>query len=113
MKLKIFIYPLLFLFLFYSYQAQQTVDKEFTAMKIDTPPTIDGVLDEAIWQKAQVLTDFAQYFPSDSEIAEHQTYIQAAYTDTHLYISIKAENPDNNFVASTLKRDFLERKTIT
>jgi hypothetical protein len=86
--------------------AQQTVDKEFTAKKIDTPPTIDGVLDEAIWKEAQVLTNFSQYFPSDSEIAEHQTYIQAAYTDTHLYISIKAENPDNNFVASTLKRDF-------
>ena len=107
MKLKKFYLPFAF-FAMYSavVHAQQTVDKEFTAQKIDTPPKIDGVLDEAIWEKAQVLTDFAQYFPSDSEIAEHQTYIQAAYTDTHLYISIKADNPDNNFIASTLKRDF-------
>ena len=87
-------------------QAQQTVNKEFLAKKISTAPTIDGVLDEEVWKEAQVLTDFSQYFPSDSQPAEHQTYIQAAYTDTHLYIAIKADNPDNNFIASSLKRDF-------
>ena len=66
----------------------------------------DGDLSDAIWRTAEKTTAFWQYFPTDSISAKYQTTIQIAYTETTLYVAIKAEAVDDNFVVTSLRRDF-------
>ena len=63
-------------------------------------------MSEPIWKTAQKTTDFWQYFPSDSIAAKYQTTVQIAYDDTALYVGIKAEAINNDFVITSLRRDF-------
>lgn len=58
--------------------AQQSLT-QVKAKFIDQPITVDGVLDEDIWQEISPVSDFWQYFPADSIKAEYQTSIQIAY----------------------------------
>jgi len=67
---------------------------------------LDGELNEAVWQTADVADDFWQFFPQDSVKAKHATEVRVVYNETTLYVGIKAEAPDNDFVVTSLKRDF-------
>ena len=72
----------------------------------NTPPVIDGNLDDAAWKKAELLSDFRQNFPTDTLPAQHPTDIKFLFDDTYLYIAIRAQSSGDNFVARSLKRDF-------
>ena len=39
--------------------------KSFRAIRVADAPVMDGVLDDAVWQEAQVVTDFHQSRPGD------------------------------------------------
>ena len=72
----------------------------------NTPPVIDGNLDDEAWKKAKLLSDFRQNFPTDTLPAQHPTDIKFLFDDTYLYIAIRAQSSGDNFVARSLKRDF-------
>ena len=74
----------------------------FTNQKI----TPDGVLDEPVWQEAQVLSEFWQQFPADSVRAEGQTEVQMAYDNEFLYVAIVNKALHENFIIQSLRRDF-------
>jgi hypothetical protein len=67
---------------------------------------IDGKLDEEAWQKAEVLKNFRQYFPSDSGLAVNDTEIRMFYDDKNLYISAKMYSKAKNYIIPSLRRDF-------
>ncbi|MEF8810572.1 MAG: hypothetical protein V5A47_06600, partial [Bacteroidales bacterium] len=46
--------------------AQSTENKVLNAVKNGEPPKINGILDDPIWEKAPVATDFTQYEPYNS-----------------------------------------------
>jgi Domain of unknown function (DUF5916)/Carbohydrate family 9 binding domain-like len=85
--------------------AQETT-RAITVKYITEKITIDGVLDEAIWQKADKTADFWQFFPRDSVKSVNNTEIKMLYNDNTLYVGIKAETIDKNFVVTSLRRDF-------
>ncbi len=78
---------------------------------------IDGVLDEDVWQQADKMDDFMQYFPTDSVAARGQSEIQMTYDDDFLYISVKCYSKGNDWVVNSLKRDYrgggIDNMTIT
>lgn len=80
--------------------------KSVTAKYIEGTIILDGVMDEPIWQTAEVAGDFQQFFPSDQVVAEYPTQIRVLQSDTHLYVGIYAEKPPGDYVVSTLRRDF-------
>ena len=84
----------------------QTTPKSVTARYIDAPINLDGVLDEAVWETAEVAGDFQQFFPSDQVPAEYPTEVKVLFSDTHLYVGIYARKAPGDYVVSTLKRDF-------
>ena len=90
---------------FYNGIAQKTNQKLY-AKYLSGVIELDGELSEPIWQVAQKTTDFWQYFPSDSIAAKYQTTIQITYDEIALYIGIKANAVNNNFIVSSLRRDF-------
>lgn len=67
---------------------------------------LDGILDENTWKKPQPATDFWQYFPSDTVLAEKQTEIYFLYDDVNLYIGIRCHSAGPNYTVTSLKRDF-------
>ncbi len=80
--------------------------KTLTAKFISEDIQLDGVLDEAVWQSAETTDSFWQYFPADSTLATYQTEVRILYNDNTLYVGIRAESDGNDYVVSTLKRDF-------
>jgi TolB-like protein len=60
-----------------------------------TPPTVDGLLDDAVWGNAARITEFVQRQPIDGAPATEDTDVYIAYDDTNLYLAFHAkyDNP--------------------
>lgn len=84
----------------------QDQPKDLLAKYISEPITLDGRLNEAVWQQADSTHSFWQFFPTDTVLAEHQTTVRVVYDDEVLYLSIHAEAPSDDYVVSTLQRDY-------
>ncbi len=69
------------------------------AVKIETPPRLDGKLDEAFWRQAEPLGDFYLYKDPGQRRAD-DTEVRLAYDDTWLYIGLKCDNPLQHLVAA-------------
>lgn len=67
---------------------------------------LDGKLDEPGWQSAAKGNDFWQFFPTDSGVSINPTEFRLLYDDYFLYIGISAEVKSNNYVVTSLRRDF-------
>ncbi len=80
--------------------------KQAFAKHITDSPIIDGYLDEDIWKEATPLQNFTQNFPTDTLPAKHQTMVKFLYDDQFLYIGIVAKSSGEDFVVSSLRRDF-------
>ena len=78
--------------------------------RVDAPAaivTIDGVMDEAVWQQAVRLTDFSQYSPVDGRPADDPTEVFVFYSPTTLYFGIKARAAAGSVHATLANRDSL------
>lgn len=95
------------LFLFVaSLTIAQNSDKNFNVKQTQEKFVIDGVLDETAWESAESIGDFQQYFPADNVLAEYQTDIRMLVDKETLYVGIKVYTPGNDYVISSLERDF-------
>ena len=70
------------------------------------PPTIDGLLDEAVWRTAARIEAFTQQEPSDGEPATERTEVQLLYDANALYIAVHAYDSDPaGVIATEMRRD--------
>ncbi len=77
-----------------------------TPPRIPDPPRIDGVLDEAVWKKALVISDFIQRLPREGAVPTERTEMRILYTQTDLYLGFRAyDSRPDKIVATVLKRD--------
>jgi hypothetical protein len=63
-------------------------DYRLRATKISQPVSIDGVLDEEIWSRADKTTPFFRIQPIDTGYAKAQTEVMVAYDDANIYFGI-------------------------
>lgn len=63
--------------------------KEYTTTKLTTPPKVDGVLDDAIWNTLPELGNFTMFDPGDGtpEPDTHKTKVKIGYTDDAIYVA--------------------------
>ena len=61
--------------------------KRMEAVRTVTPPVIDGILDEAVWQQANIAGDFVQYSPYGGKKASFKTEVRLLYDDEAIYIA--------------------------
>lgn len=87
----------------------QELSPVFQAKFIQEEIEIDGLLDEAVWNTAESSVSFTQFFPTDSRPAEYPTTFKILYSETALYIGIRAETRELNPVISSLRRDYSSR----
>src|ERR1043165_7363701 len=76
-----------------------------TVPRFDTPPVIDGKLDEEVWQKAAVLKDFYQIQPGDNTPPSKPTEVLIGFDPQFLYIAFKATDEPDKVRATVAKRD--------
>ncbi|MEZ4797454.1 MAG: DUF5916 domain-containing protein [Flavobacteriaceae bacterium] len=70
------------------------------------PITVDAVLDEAIWSEAEPATNFWQHFPTDSLQAKQQAEIKMLFDDRNLYVGMKVNSANDQYIIPSLRRDF-------
>ena len=95
---------LIFSLFFNQIFSQNKVDStyvRFTNQKI----IIDGIDDEIDWEKAELKSDFWQWFPTDSIKALKQTEIKFLYDLNNIYAFIKCYESEDESIISSLRRD--------
>lgn len=79
---------------------ETAVVKQFQVARVSTPPVIDGVLDEAVWQQAQVITDFHQTRPGDGTLTSERTEVYVLYDDDAMYIGARMYDSEPHLIAA-------------
>lgn len=74
-----------------------------TAIKTDAAPKVDGVLDEPVWQRSDVLTDFVVW--GGSTPADRVTKVRVCYEGTNLYIGLECLQDTSKLVVQSAPRD--------
>ena len=69
-----------------------------------TPPKIDGVLDDEIWQTAPIATDFVQKDPTEGQPASERTTVQIAYDEEALYVAARCYDREPDKITAPLVR---------
>jgi hypothetical protein len=72
---------------------------------IDATLTMDGKLDEPVWQSAARLTGFSMYRPVDQQAAPDSTEILVWYSAAALHIGVRAFEPHGAVRATLADRD--------
>jgi hypothetical protein len=75
-------------------------------VRASQPPSIDGRLDDAVWQVATPLpqTDWLTYNPLNGDHIQQRTEVRVAYDDRYLYFAFRCIDPEPGKVRGTLSR---------
>jgi hypothetical protein len=81
-----------------------TTLKSFQIVRTSTPPTIDGVLDDAVWSSAAVVSDFQQSSPIEGAEPTERTEIYLLFDDDAIYIAGRFwDSEPDQIAAGTLR----------
>lgn len=73
--------------------------------KLETPPVIDGKLDDAVWENAALFGDFLQTQPGDNVKPAHPTEFMMAYDAKNLYLAFRVKQDRDKVRATVSRRD--------
>jgi hypothetical protein len=80
--------------------------REAAALKIDVPIKVDGLLEEAPWGRAPVLSDFLQFQPERGAAASVRTSVWVLYDGEAVYFGFECADPETDRIAARItKRD--------
>ncbi len=77
------------------------------AIPLGQPLRLDGVLDEAVYQEVQSISDFIQSLPKEGTEPTERTEIWVMFDKTHIYIGGRVWDsaPPERWVANDMRRD--------
>ncbi len=76
------------------------------AVRTETPPVIDGIINDSVWNKAIPISDFLQQEPIPGTNPTEKTVVRILYDDKNLYVSFMCyDNEPNKIIARELKLD--------
>ena len=84
----------LFLLLHCLLKTTLIAEVRFQPLKTTTPPTIDGNLDDAVWQSVQKVTGFKTFQPDYGKDMSVNTDAYLAYDEENLYFAFKCYEPE-------------------
>jgi len=98
----------LILFLTSPLTAATKPEHVMSAVRIEGPITIDGILNEPEWELAQPATDFIQRLPHTGQPATERTEVRLIYDDVNLYVGVYAFDSlgKKGITIKDIKRDF-------
>jgi hypothetical protein len=75
------------------------------AARTDQPPTIDGDVRDAAWQRATPTTAFTQKFPDEAQPPSEPTTLRVLYDDSALYIAFDCVQRSSSVIGRLARRD--------
>ena len=93
----------------------QELTKTLTISRVETPPRIDGLVDDACWRDLESVSGFFQYDPINGTKASEETYVWAAYDQNYVYFAflMKDAQPDKIWAELTPRNEFENNDSIT
>ena len=83
-------------------------------VRTETPPDVDGRIDDAVWRDAARITDFVQRQPTDGAPATEATDVYIAYDSSTIYLAFHAHYTDPSIMrANRTDRDQAVGATIS
>ncbi|MGD8324795.1 MAG: carbohydrate binding family 9 domain-containing protein [Gammaproteobacteria bacterium] len=80
--------------------SQEDELKRVRVIRIDSPPVIDGNLDDQVWQQAEVVTDFHQTRPGDGTMPSEPTELYLLYDEDAIYIGARMYDSNPELIAA-------------
>ena len=85
--------------------AEPPAEKEFRIVRTDTPPVIDGRLDDSVWSRAAVIDDFVVSQPNEGDEPTEYTQVYVLYDSEALYVAARAwMSTPGNVTAQVLRQ---------
>src|SRR3989337_728956 len=78
--------------------------KVVRAVRVASPPVIDGRLADAVWQQAEPITDFHQIRPGNGTPPSERTEVYLVYDDRALYIGARMYDSEPGRIAAPTVR---------
>ena len=80
--------------------------REMRALALATGDTIrlDGAFDEPVWQRAPLAGGFRQREPVEGANPSYETELRVVYSDTAMYVAVRAIDPDSAKLIGRLTR---------
>ncbi len=75
------------------------------AIRISTPPTIDGHINEAVWEQAFKIDQFVQREPNPGQAISEKTIVSVCYDNNYLYFAVKCYDDPKKITAKEMARD--------
>ena len=77
------------------------------AVRLDSPWTLDGVLDEPIYANVEPFGDFIQQSPDEGAPASERTHAWIFYDDESIYVAARLWEsvPESEWIANEMQRD--------
>lgn len=94
--------------LFFSTLAANEPVGALRPLRTETPPRIDGVLDDAVWAQAPRVSGFKTFIPDFGKEMPESTHVYMAYDRENLYFAYYCYDPD----PSTIKAEVTNRDNI-
>ena len=74
------------------------------AARVEAPPAIDGRLDDAAWERADVATGFTQMRPNPGSASTQRTEVRVLYDDAAIYVAARLHDTAPDSVVAQLGR---------
>jgi hypothetical protein len=71
------------------------------ARRVESPPLIDGVLDDQAWQDAPLINGFVQADPFEGMPATEDTEVRIVYDQTAIYVGVRLLDRDPSQIVTT------------
>jgi hypothetical protein len=87
-----------------TYATENTTHPTIDPLAADTPPVIDGILDDPIWQKAPFVKGFKTWHPDYGKVMQDDTIAYMAYDRENLYFAFRCFDSQPQRIKSSVSR---------
>jgi hypothetical protein len=85
-------------------QTSSRVQRRAVAVLVDEGPTVDGVLDDPVWEQSAPLADLQQRDPQEGAPASEHTTVRIAYTKEAIYFGFRCDDSQPTEIIATERR---------
>lgn len=82
----------------------QEIKKQYKSTEINSPPQVDGILDEEVWRNGSWLDDFTQHEPYNGRKASQRTEFCILFDEDNMFVGIKAFDTSPDSIVNRLTR---------
>jgi len=82
----------------------QPLKKTASATRIQSRPTIDGILNDSCWKVAEPATDFIEFEPVNGRPSTYRSVVYTVYTDYAIYVGAMLYDPVPDSIMKELSR---------